>query len=221
MKYLALLTTTLFLAQAAPCVLKRHTSLAECLIESQVPIVESCSTGWNQIIEPFNLRTNYTPLLLAVPESVEHVAASVKCAAGYGAKVQARGGGHSYAAMGLGGQDGSLVVDMKKFKSMSLKSDVVTVGAGVRLGDLATFLWNNGKRALPHGLCPGYVTYLSTTLNAGRLTQMVQCRYCRPRSSRWFWHDFSYVGYYLGQHCRDASRRCRWLSPHHFPDPEF
>jgi len=106
---------------------------------------------------PFNLRAKYTPALLAIPESVSHVSFAVKCAKAYGAKVQARGGGHSYASMGLGGTDGSFIVDMKKFKSISLdlSSNIATVGAGVRLGDLATYLYHSGKRALPHGICPG------------------------------------------------------------------
>lgn len=156
MKYLALLALAFSVVQAAPSLVQRHTTLAECLVESQVPIVESCATGWSEAIEPFNLRAKYTPLLLAVPETVTHVSAAVKCAKGYGVKVQARGGGHSYAAMGLGGRDGSFIVDMKKFKSISIDSNkIATVASGVRLGDLATYLYNNGKRALPHGLCPG------------------------------------------------------------------
>lgn len=117
--------------------------------------MESCSTGWNETIVPFNLRARYQPALLAIPENVNHVSIAVKCAKQYGAKVQARGGGHSYAAMGLGGKDGSFIVDMKKFKSIAVDRNVATVGAGVRLGDLATYLYNSGKRALPHGLCPG------------------------------------------------------------------
>jgi len=156
MKYLALLAAALSVVQAAPSIVARHTTLAECLFEAQVPISESCSTGWSELIEPFNLRASYTPAIVAIPETVAEIQSAVKCAKGYGAKVQARGGGHSYAAMGLGGQDGSFIIDMKKFKAISIDSNtkVATVAAGVRLGDLATYLYNNGKRALPHGLCP-------------------------------------------------------------------
>lgn len=152
MKYLTLLAAALSVAQAAP---PNHTTLSECLVDAQVPSLGPCSTGWNQTIMPYNLRANYTPVLLAIPKTVDHVSAAVKCAKAYGAKVQARGGGHSYAAMGLGGTDGSFIIDMEKFKSISLYNNIATVGAGVRLGNLATYLYSSGKRALPHGLCPG------------------------------------------------------------------
>ncbi|KAF8463457.1 hypothetical protein BDZ91DRAFT_306170 [Kalaharituber pfeilii] len=155
MKCLTLLAAALSVAHAAPSLVHRHTTLSGCLVESQVPYIGSSSTNWTEVIEPFNLRAKYTPVLLAIPETVDQVSKAVKCAAQYGVKVQARGGGHSYAAMGLGGTDGSFVVDMKKFKSITLQNDIATVGAGVRVGDLATYLYNNGQRAIPHGLCPG------------------------------------------------------------------
>lgn len=157
-RYPALLSAALELsvALAAPSIHSRHTTLSECLVEAQVPIMGSSSTEWAKTILPYNLRAKYTPALLAIPESVNHVSAAVKCARAYGAKVQARGGGHSYAAMSIGGTDGSFIVDMKKFKSISVTSTgIATVGSGVRLGDLAIYLYNSGKRALPHGLCPG------------------------------------------------------------------
>ncbi|KAF8421205.1 hypothetical protein EV426DRAFT_637805 [Tirmania nivea] len=155
MEYLTLLAAALSVVQADQLILPKQNTLLECLVEAQVPIMESLSTGWNQTIMPFNLRAKYTPALLAIPESVYHVSAAVKCAKAYGAKVQARSGGHSYAAMGLGGTDGSFIVDMKKFKLISLSNNIAIIGAGVRLGDLATYLHNSGKRALPHGICPG------------------------------------------------------------------
>ena len=78
----------------------------------------------------------------------------------------ARSGGHSYAAFGLGGQDGSLVIDLSKLKSLSVDQ---TTGyaisqTGNLLGDLATGIWENGQRALPHGTCP-YVSADRQTLS--------------------------------------------------------
>src|SRR5690606_1629610 len=74
-------------------------------------------------------------------------------------KVQARSGGHSYAAFGLGGKDGSMVIDLEAFQSVTLQRNgtkvSARVGAGIRLGNLATKLFELGGRAIPHGTCPG------------------------------------------------------------------
>jgi FAD/FMN-containing dehydrogenase len=79
----------------------------------------------------------------------------VRCAAGAGVKVTARSGGHSYAAYGIGGQNGNLLVDLKFLKEITLNSDnTVVSGAGNRLGDLAQRIFDLGNRALPHGTCP-------------------------------------------------------------------
>jgi len=69
--------------------------------------------------------------------------------------VTARSGGHSYAAYGLGGQDGNLVVDLRRLNEITLNEDnTVVSGTGNRLGDLATGIYNAGRRGLPHGTCP-------------------------------------------------------------------
>lgn len=156
MKYLALLTFALSVVSAAPSPNKKYYSLEACLTDSNVPMIGQSSSVFSKTIEPFNLRVPFTPALLAVPNTVRDVQKAVYCASKFDIKVAARGGGHSYAAMGLGGKDGSFIIDMKKFKSISLdRNNVATVGAGVRLGDLASALYDLGERALPHGLCPG------------------------------------------------------------------
>lgn len=84
---------------------------------------------------------------------MDDVAAAVKCASSAGVKVAARSGGHSYAANGVGGQDGSLIVDLKNLKSVQVTSSNQTAvfGTGIRLGDLALALYNGGKQAIAHG----------------------------------------------------------------------
>lgn len=60
------------------------------------------------------------------------------------------------ASFSLGGQDGSMVIDLQAFNSISVgQSGVAQVGSGVRLGNMALGLYDQGKRALPHGVCPG------------------------------------------------------------------
>lgn len=48
-------------------------------------------------VHPYNLDIPITPAAVTYPETAEHVAAIVKCAADAELKVQARSGGHSYA----------------------------------------------------------------------------------------------------------------------------
>ena len=81
---------------------------------------------------------------------------AVKCGANTQIPVVARSGGHSYAGYGVGGQDGSLVVDLSALKNITYANghQQATVQTGNRLGDIAVNLWNNGQRALPHGTCP-------------------------------------------------------------------
>ncbi|KAL1706983.1 hypothetical protein EV121DRAFT_288963 [Schizophyllum commune] len=102
----------------------------------------------------FNLRYNVSPIAITYPTSAEQVGAVVAAGAGQHYAVTARSGGHSYVAGGLGGEDGSLVVDLSNFKDIVVDevTNTVQVGAGNRLGDVALRL-NDYGRALPHGRC--------------------------------------------------------------------
>ena len=73
----------------------------------------------------------------------------------YNHQVVARSGAHSYIANGLGGKNGSFVVDMSNFNTVSVdpSTHIAIIGPGNRLGDVALALNNNG-RAMPHGTCP-------------------------------------------------------------------
>lgn len=47
-------------------------------------------------VHPYNLDIDITPAAVTYPETADHIAGIVKCAAGAQLKVQARSGGHSY-----------------------------------------------------------------------------------------------------------------------------
>lgn len=149
----------LVLSAPADVVEKRQSTLISCLQAASVPIIESSASAFSDEILPFNLRVPYYPQAVAIPETANHVSSALICAQLFDVKVAARSGGHSYAGFGLGGKDGSLMVDMKKFKSVVVdpSTNIATIGAGTRLGDVAYNLFNQGGRALPHGLCPGLV----------------------------------------------------------------
>lgn len=102
-----------------------------------------------------NLRLTYWPAAIVYPDTAQDVQKYVKCAAKYGVAVVGRSGGHSYASYGVGGRNGSLVIDMSKMKSVTLDaSGTAKIQTGNRLGEIAQKLWDNGQRALPHGVCP-------------------------------------------------------------------
>jgi FAD/FMN-containing dehydrogenase len=49
------------------------------------------------------------------------------------------------------------VVDLQALQNIDLDetTGIAKVGGGVRLGNLAQGVWDQGKRAISHGTCPG------------------------------------------------------------------
>lgn len=58
--------------------------------------------------------------------------------------------------LGIGGEDGTIVVDLKNFQqfSMDKKTWQATIGGGSLLRDVTKRLHENGNRAMAHGTCP-------------------------------------------------------------------
>ncbi|KAG8776302.1 hypothetical protein FRC12_000995 [Ceratobasidium sp. 428] len=136
---------------------ERRTAFTSCLTSSGSggTIVTPSSSTYDSGRAAFNQRLSFKPAAIAYPKSPADVQKYVKCAASNKIAVVGRSGGHSYAAYGVGGQDGALVIDMKNMKSLTVDSSgVAKVQTGNLLGDVAQKLWDNGKRALPHGTCP-------------------------------------------------------------------
>ncbi|KAL8759419.1 MAG: hypothetical protein Q9199_000789 [Rusavskia elegans] len=49
-----------------------------------------------------------------------------------------------------------MVISLESFQTVAVdKKGVAQVGGGARLGNIATGIYNQSKRALPHGVCPG------------------------------------------------------------------
>ena len=163
-------TTAFFLASWASANsiadLQKRAALDDCLKSAAVPTDTKGSNDWNADAAPFNQRLPYTPAAIAAPTSVAQVQAAVSCAVKAGIKVSPKGGGHSYASYGLGGEDGHLVLEMDRMYQVTLDTatNVATVQAGARLGHVLTGLWTQGKRAFSHGTCAGYVILLSERL---------------------------------------------------------
>lgn len=102
-----------------------------------------------------NLRFAYEPVAIVYPTSVEEVSAAVKAAADQNISIAARGGGHDFTALGIGGEDGAMVIDMSHFQSVEVDEDSydAIIGAGALIGDVALALSDKG-RGMPHGACP-------------------------------------------------------------------
>lgn len=132
------------------------TTLQDCLAAKNVPVFFASSSGFSQLAQPYNLRLPYTPAVIVVPTTTQHITDAVLCASENDVKVQARSGGHSYASYSSGGKSGSMVIDLESFQTIAVDATgIAHIGGGVRLGDMAMEIFDRSQRALPHGTCPG------------------------------------------------------------------
>jgi hypothetical protein len=106
------------LIHASPLQLQARSSIEDCLTTNNVPYAVQGSTNWTALSTPYNLCLVSTPAVITIPETPDHVSSSITCAAAARLKVQAKGGGHSYASYSSGSQDGSLVIEMENFSSI-------------------------------------------------------------------------------------------------------
>ncbi|KAL1866869.1 hypothetical protein Daus18300_006572 [Diaporthe australafricana] len=134
----------------------RQSGLLDCLANKSVPLTVSTNTNWPDFSTSYNIRLEYNPAVIIIPDTAQQVSDSVVCAALNGIKVQAKSGGHSYASTSSGGQDGSMIVDLQSFQNVTVddSTGIAAVGVGLRLGNMALAL-NDKGRALAHGTCPG------------------------------------------------------------------
>ena len=148
------LSATVSLGQA----LSGTQGLLECLAARKVPfLVPSSGAAWASHATTYNARLQYTPAAILVPTTTQQISEGVVCAGQNGVPVQAKSGGHSYASFSAGGRDGVLVVDLENLNGIALdrSTNIAAVGAGVRIGNLALGVYQQGRRALAHGTCPG------------------------------------------------------------------
>jgi FAD/FMN-containing dehydrogenase len=137
--------------------LHRRAAIDDCLTKNLVPVDKAGSTNWTADITPFNSRLQYTPAAVAVPVTIPQIQAAVNCGRTVGLKVTAKGGGHSYASSGLGGENGHLVIELDRMFNVTLNktTNIAVVQPGARLGHVANELFKQGGRAVSAGTCPG------------------------------------------------------------------
>jgi hypothetical protein len=74
-----------------------------------ISFIPPSSSDFPSASEAFNQRLAYKPAAIAYPTDANQIAQLVQIGAQNNVSVTARSGGHSYAALGLGGKDGSLI----------------------------------------------------------------------------------------------------------------
>jgi FAD/FMN-containing dehydrogenase len=111
-------------------------------------------SGYQAAVRTFDpRRDNYRPLAVVRAADAGDIADSLTFATDHGLSPRPRSGGHSYVGASTG--NGVLVIDCAGLDTISYDagSRQVTVGAGVRLGDLHRVLGRHG-RTVPTGTCP-------------------------------------------------------------------
>ncbi|KAJ6605840.1 glucooligosaccharide oxidase [Mycena sp. CBHHK59/15] len=147
--------SVLTLASVLLCTAAQNiTILQQSLSSHGVSAVYPTDKNYSTVSQAYNRRFTIDPVAVAYPTSAQQVAAAVAAGAAQNLEVVARSGGHSYIANGLGGNNGSLVVDLSKLKAVTIRSsnNTAIIETGNRLGDVALAL-NAAGRALPHGTC--------------------------------------------------------------------
>lgn len=133
-------------------------TLVSCISGSNVPIATKGTAEWTVYTTPFNTRLQYEPIAVAVPTNIAQIAAAVTCAKKNNIPVAAKSGGHSFTSLGLGGENGHLVIQLDGLYNVELADDgTAKIQPGATIGHVAVELYNQGKRALSHGYCPAYV----------------------------------------------------------------
>jgi FAD/FMN-containing dehydrogenase len=139
--------------------------LISTLESNWIPFSTPTSPNYDSLRLPYNLRLQPKPAIITIPKISQQISEAVRAAAKSELKVQARSGGHSYASFSVGGKDvRSMVIDLREFQDVELLKEyidaetgdvlngiIAKVGGGVRLENMAQKIYEQGKRALPHG----------------------------------------------------------------------
>lgn len=131
-------------------------SLRSKFLNLKIKAILPGDADYKRLSSAYNQRFSLAPAGIVFPNDAPSVSSSIKVAVEEGLKVSSRSGGHSYTAFGLGGRNGTLVIDLSGLKQLTVdqSTGVAIIGTGNRLGDVALGLYSQGARALPHGTCP-------------------------------------------------------------------
>ncbi|GAA5838802.1 hypothetical protein JCM11251_006743 [Rhodosporidiobolus azoricus] len=152
---LALLAAFATFTAAAPR-FERDNGLSSCLRSKGLQPITQGVSSYEEKSAAYNQRLQPLPSVIIYPSNPSEISAALSCASSSSTRVSARGGGHSYASYGLGGDDGALVIDLGEFRNVTVDGQGrAMVGAGNRLGDIYLQLNEQGGWAVAAGTCPG------------------------------------------------------------------
>ncbi|KAF8936539.1 hypothetical protein BGZ47_009453 [Haplosporangium gracile] len=135
-----------------------NSTFITCLKPLGAKVLQRNTSGFEKNRYAFDLRYTYNPEVVVMAASAADVQVAVKCAKASNVPVAPRSGGHSFEGYSIGGQDGSLVLDLTGLSSVTVtgsgSSAQAKVGSGIRLGPLYLALFNKGGWTLNAGTCP-------------------------------------------------------------------
>ncbi|KAG0000682.1 hypothetical protein BGZ79_005607 [Entomortierella chlamydospora] len=129
-------------------------ALLTCLAPLGSSVLQRDTTAFQANRYGFDLRYTYDPAVIVMANSAADVQTAVKCAAASNVPVAPRSGGHSFEGYSIGGQNGSLVIDLTGLSSVTVVGSQAKVGSGIRLGPLYLSLYNQGNWTINAGTCP-------------------------------------------------------------------
>lgn len=131
-------------------------TLGDCLSTAGIETSLPDSANWANDTEAWNSRVSPVPSAVVFPKTEEEVSAALQCATTTGTKVTTLGGNRSFSSMGFGRNDGALIINLVNLKVLEYDeaTQLFTYGGPVMISEAAGFMWENYKRALPHGRCP-------------------------------------------------------------------
>ncbi|KAF2766029.1 berberine-like protein [Teratosphaeria nubilosa] len=136
--------------------LAKRAALCDCLAAAKIETSQPSTATWAHDTQAWNVRIAPVPAAVVFPTDEKQVSAAIKCAASAKTKVTTLGGNRSFASMGFGRNDGTMVINLVHMKVMTYDegTQTFTYGGPVTISDAAKFLWYNHKRAVMHGRCP-------------------------------------------------------------------
>jgi FAD/FMN-containing dehydrogenase len=109
------------------------------------------SPAFERLPKTFNARFHHIrPVAVVSCATAPDVSETISFVRRHGLELAMRSGGHCFAGRST---SPGVVIDVGPIRSTSVSGDVVTVGAGARLGDVAGALQEHGL-AIPAGTCP-------------------------------------------------------------------
>ncbi|KAF9912277.1 hypothetical protein EC991_000169 [Linnemannia zychae] len=144
--------------QEPPSATAANSTLVTCLKPLGSKVLQRSTSGFEKNRYAFDLRYTYNPEIIVMAASAADVQTAVKCAKAANVPVAPRSGGHSFEGYSIGGQDGSLLLDLAGLNSVVVDEKAsparAKVGSGIRLGPLYLSLFKQGGWTLNAGTCP-------------------------------------------------------------------